>query len=82
LETGLGKGVGDHTTLMIHKYAEHAELMSRMPVIDVDYCVVKSEFGYGLKALKTFYEGDVTGISILSIIIYYFGACFILLLNA
>jgi len=87
LETGLGEGVGDHTTLMIHKYAEHAELMSRMPVIDVDYYVAKSAFGYGLKSLKVYKKGDVAGNSfiIISIIIYYlvhFLFCFWLLLFA
>ena len=61
LETAHGSGIGDHTTLMIHKYAEHAELMARVPVIDVDYCVAKSDHGFGLKALRDFDVGDVTG---------------------
>ena len=69
LETATGTGVGDHTTLMIHKYAKHAELMSRLPVIDVDYCVAESDYGFGLKALRDFDEGDVTGNSFASIII-------------
>jgi hypothetical protein len=75
LETAHSSGIGDHTTLMIHKYAEHAELMSRVPVIDVDYCVCKSDYGFGLKALKTFHKGDVTGNSFFSIVI----ACILLL---
>lgn len=60
---------------MIHKYAEHAELMSRVPVIDVDYCVAKSDYGFGLMALKTFHKGDVTGHSFNSIVI----ACILLI---
>jgi hypothetical protein len=65
---------------MIHKYAEHAELMSRLPVIDVDYCVAESEYGYGLKALRNFYDGDVTGNSFTSTIIQFilFLFCFTL----
>jgi hypothetical protein len=53
---------------MIHKYWLHADLMSRMPVIDVDYRVVKSEFGFGLQALRDFLNGDPTGNSFTSII--------------
>jgi hypothetical protein len=75
LETG-EEGIADHHTLMIHKYAEHKELMSRAPVVDVDYCVAESDYGFGLKALKIFHPGDLTGNSFTSIIIHsYSAAC-------
>jgi hypothetical protein len=61
LETARSAGISDHTTLMIHRHAEHAELMSRMPVIDVDYCVAQSPFGWGLKSMRDFDEEDCTG---------------------
>jgi hypothetical protein len=67
LETAHGDGIGDHTTLMIHKYAQHAELMARVPVIDVDYCVAKSDYGWGLKALRDFAKDDVTGNCLLAL---------------
>jgi hypothetical protein len=79
LETATGTGVGDHTTLMIHKYALHAELMARLPVIDVDYCVAASEHGFGLKALRDFHEEDVIGNSFTSIIIQFMLFLFCLL---
>ncbi len=68
LETGRS-GVSDHTTLMIHKHAQHNELMLRMPLIDVDYCVAQSEHGWGLKCLKRIEKGDPTGEFLTSIII-------------
>ncbi len=64
---------------MIHKYALHAELMSRMPVINVDYCVAESEFGFGLQALRDFLIGDPTGNSFTSIIIHFILFLFCLL---
>ena len=81
LETTSGNGTGDHTTLMIHKYAEHAELMSRLPVIDVDYCVAESKYGFGLKAMRDYDEGDVTGNSFTSIIIQFILFLFCFTLN-
>jgi hypothetical protein len=73
LETG-GKGIADHHTLMIHKHARHKELMSRAPIVDIDYCVAESDYGYGLMAMRIFEEGDFTGNSFTSIIIHFYSA--------
>jgi hypothetical protein len=67
LETSPKSGFGDHTSLMIHKYSRHAELMSRMPKVDVDFRVCEGKFGRGLEAMRTFHAGEVIGSLLLNL---------------
>ena len=53
LEPGKKGGFGDHTTLMIHKHQKHAQIMSRLLEVDVDYRVCEDDkCGRGLEAIR------------------------------
>jgi hypothetical protein len=61
LETGKKDGVSDHTTLMINRYAQYDDLMSRMPVQHQDYKIVQGIHGRGMQTVRRFPKDDLIG---------------------
>lgn len=58
----MGKnGTSDHTTLMIHRYAQYDDLMSRMPVQHRDYKIVQGIHGRGMQSMRRFPKDDLIG---------------------
>jgi hypothetical protein len=61
LEMGKKGGAGDHTTLMIHRYAQYNDYMSRMPVQHRDYKIVQGIHGRGMQTMRRFRKDDLIG---------------------
>jgi hypothetical protein len=61
LEMGKKGGVGDHTTLLIHRYAQYDDYMSRMPVQHRDYKIVQGIHGRGMQTMTRFRKDDLLG---------------------
>jgi hypothetical protein len=70
LEMGKKDAVGDHTTLMIHRYAQYDDYMSRMPVQHRDYKIVQGIHGRGMQTMRRYRKDDLIG-KLISIIIMF-----------